>query len=59
MSRLKKITKASREDLTKNAGFYSIVVDDFYEAFRNAVVGLKQVKPKKAETHLIKLLGNN
>jgi len=35
-----------------NAGYDEIVIDDFFEAFKDAVNGLEAVEPAKAMEHL-------
>ena len=42
-----------------NAGYDEIVIDDFFEAFKDAVNGLEEVEPANAMEHLLILLGNN
>ena len=59
LEKIKRITEASKEDLMVNAGYDEIVIDDFFEAFKDAVNGLEAVEPANAMEHLITLLGNN
>jgi len=42
-----------------NAGYDEIVIEDFFDAFKDAVNGLENVAPEGAAEHLLKLLGNN
>ena len=52
LEKIKRITEASKEDLMTNAGYDEIVIDDFFEAFKDAVNGLEAVEPAKAMEHL-------
>ena len=42
-----------------NAGYDEIVIEDFFDAFKEAVNNLETVAPENAVTHLLELLGNN
>lgn len=42
-----------------NAGYDEIVIDDFYDAFKDAVNGLEAITAEGATEHLLGLLGNN
>ena len=57
--KIKKITEDSKQDLMTNAGYDEIVIEDFYDAFKDAVDKLPTVKPEEATEHLMTLLGNN
>ena len=59
LEKIKRITEASKEDLMVNAGYDEIVIEDFFEAFKDAVNGLENVDPAGAADHLQTLLGNN
>lgn len=59
LEKVKEITAASKEDLMTNAGYDEIVIDDFFEAFRDAVNGLEAIQPENAIEHCVTLLGNN
>jgi len=49
---VKAITEASKEDLMTNAGYDEIVIEDFYDAFKDAVNGLENVAPADSAEHL-------
>ena len=57
--KVKKITAESKEDLMTNAGYDEIVIEDFFDAFKDAVDKLEDVAPEQASEHLLKLLSNN
>ncbi len=42
-----------------NAGYDEIVIEDFFDAFKDAVNKLETITPANAATHLLELLGNN
>ena len=42
-----------------NAGYDEIVIEDFFDAFKDAVDKLETIEPENAATHLVALLGNN
>lgn len=50
--KVKRITEASKEDLMVNAGYDEIVIDDFFDAFKDAVNGLEAVTVEGATDHL-------
>ena len=52
LEKIKRITEASKEDLMVNAGYDEIVIEDFFEAFKDAVNGLENVDPAGAADHL-------
>ncbi len=59
LENIKRITEASKEDLMTNAGYDEIVIEDFFDAFKDAVNKLETIAPADAATHLLALLGNN
>ena len=42
-----------------NAGYDEIVIDDFYDAFKEAVDKLATIEPADVHTHLLALLAND
>jgi hypothetical protein len=42
-----------------NAGYDEIVIEDFFDAFKDAVNKLETIAPENSSTHLLALLGNN
>ena len=59
LEKIKRITEASKEDLMTNAGYDEIAIEDFFDAFKEAVNKLETIAPADSATHLLELLGNN
>ena len=48
MENIKRITEASKVDLMTNAGYDEIVIEDFYDAFKDAVDKLETIAPENS-----------
>jgi len=59
LEKVKRITDESKQDLMTNAGYDEIVIEDFYDSFKEAVDKLETVAPEIAADHLMALLSNN
>ena len=59
LEKIKRITDASKEDLMTNAGYDEIVIEDFFDAFKDTVDKLETVEPAQAQEHLMAKLSNN
>jgi len=59
LEKIKRITADSKQDLMTNAGYDEIVIEDFFDAFSDAVNKLETIQPENAAEHLMTLLSNN